>query len=152
MKVCACVRVHVRACCRRSRGPPLLPLVCSDGFFARISDEDMTDASDGVSDIPTGMDVCLDKGFHITALLVKMGCGIIQPQEKPRTRRYSSNAAAFSARVSKKRIHIERWVRRVKELSPFMSRRVPLNQSHLIYAISQVCTFMGNFKCPIRGG
>ena len=59
------------------------------------------------------MDIMADKGFYISNLLFRRGCGLLQPIEKPKLKRYSRSALLYSRRVSHVRIHIERMVRRV---------------------------------------
>jgi hypothetical protein len=98
------------------------------------------------------MDVAADKGFYISKALFKIGCGLVQPVEKPRGMRYSRKALLYSRRVSRHRIHIERWVRRIQSKAGWLQRRVPMSQLHLIYPMVQLCTMIGNNKAPLSGG
>jgi hypothetical protein len=43
-------------------------------------------------------------------------------------------------------------VRRVKSRSAWLRRGVPHTQLHLVYPICTIAFYMGNFRCPIRGG
>ena len=121
-----------------------------DACPARIGDEQISEVSGACSDIPPGMDLCADKGFYLAKQLFRAGAFLIQPMEKPRNKRYSRRALLYSRRVSRKRIHIERWVRRATARCRWLQRRVPINQLHLVYPITQICMRMGNFRCPIR--
>ena len=91
-----------------------------------------------------------DKGFTVAADLFGSGAGLLQPMEKPKKKKFSSKALLYSRRVSRKRVHIERWVRRVSGRAQWLQRKVPLHMVHLIYPITQICVWMGNFRCPIR--
>ena len=122
----------------------------SDAYCARIDDEAISEASGACEDIPSGMDLAADKGFYLSKQLFKRGAGLVQPMRKPTNKRYSPNALLYSRRVSRKRIHIERWVRRVSGKCRWLQRRVPMNQVHLVYPVTQICMYMGNFSPPIR--
>jgi hypothetical protein len=124
----------------------------SDLFCARIDDEAICEASGCLDTIPQGMDVAADKGFYISKALFRLGCGLVQPVEKPRGKRYSRNALLYSRRVSRHRIHVERWVRRIQSKSGWLQRRIPMSQLHLIYPMVQVCALMGNLRVPLSGG
>ena len=122
----------------------------SDLYCARITDEDLFDACGMIDTLPPGSDVIADKGFYISRQLFARGCGLVQPVEKPRKKRFSRKALLYSRRVSRKRIHVERWVRRLQARCGFFRRRVPLNQLALAYPVVQICKMMGNYMTPIR--
>ena len=122
----------------------------SDAYCARINDEEISEASGVCDDTPWGVDLCADKGFFMSAMLFKLGAGLIQPMKKPTGARYSQRALLYSRRVSRKRIHIERGVRRVTARCRWLQRRVPMNQLHLVYPITQISMHLGNFMCPVR--
>lgn len=124
----------------------------SDAYFCRIDDAALTEACGVLEDMTEGSALCADKGFLLAALLMKKRCGIVQPVEKPKNKRFSRKALLYSARVSRVRIHVERWVRRLKERSVFLQRIVPSGHIHLVYPVAMICGFMANFRKPVRGG
>jgi hypothetical protein len=124
---------------------------CSDLYPARADDETIWEASGCGETIPKGMDVSLDKGFYVAAQMFKRGCGVVQPVKKPNSKRYSQKALLYSRRVSRNRIHVERQVRRMKGRCGWLQRTIPMNQMHLVYPITQICFFLGNFMTPLAG-
>lgn len=124
----------------------------SDAYFGRIDDEAITHACGVLNEMHKGMSLCADKGFILAAQLMQLGCGLVQPEEKPKNKRFSKKALLYSRRVSRVRIHIERWVRRIKERSGFLHKIVPTQLIHLVFPIAGICTFMANYRKPIWGG
>lgn len=96
------------------------------------------------------MDIMADKGFYISNLLFRRGCGLLQPIEKPKLKRYSRSALLFSRRVSHVRIHIERMVRRVNARCGWLHKLINMNQLHLVWPVTQICSFHANFRTPLR--
>jgi hypothetical protein len=123
---------------------------CSQGYAARISDADITDASDALDGMWQGMDLMADKGFLISHILFKRGCGLVQPIEKPRGKRYSKQGMLYSRRVSRKRIHIERGIRRIVEKSGFLRKRVRLSQIWMVDPVVRILAAMSNWTSPVR--
>lgn len=92
-----------------------------------------------------------DKGFTALGRLLAMlsrGWSVMPPVRAKGQVVQDPSDAERTTRIAHRRIHVERWVRRIKEWS-FLSRPVPLLQKDLISDIVAVIALLGNLQPPL---
>jgi len=122
---------------------------CSRGFPARITDPDITAASDFVSYLHPGDKVMADKGFFIQYLLDSQLCELVVPKRrKKKVLNFTPEELEFHTNIATLRIHIERAIQRVKTFG-FLRDNFPISQLDLLSNAFEVCALLTNFMTPL---
>lgn len=112
-----------------------------------ISDKEITKKCGFLEALNPGDHVMADKGFNIQDLLAQHHVRLIAPPIM-----YKSNVSAQSAtetrRVAKKRVHVERIIRRLKAFG-ILRMVIPLAMKSYIDAVVTVCAALVNLQPKI---
>lgn len=117
-------------------------------YTGNMSDVEITQLC-GLLDLLEPSDsVMADKGFTISKLLEKRGATLNIPTFLREKEQFTTDEIVLNEQIASLRIHVERYIRRVKE-NTFFQSSVPITLAGSINQIWTVACILANFKGPL---
>lgn len=117
-------------------------------FDSSISDKELVSQAGLLNLRDKGDKIMAHKGFTIGDLIEPIGCKVTMPTFLSSKGKFSKKGIDSSKQVHNLRVHVERAIRRVKELH-FCDRIIPLTVAGSINQMWTVACLTTNFQGPL---
>ena len=120
----------------------------SNLYTGNMSDVEITRLSGLLDLIENGDSVMADKGFIVEKLLQEKGASLNIPAFLHETGQFTANEIAENEEIASLRIHVERYICRLKENHIF-DCEIPLSLTGSVNQLWTVACMLANFKDPL---